>query len=69
MGNERWMAVHLILLTMVLGSYIWGIFTSNYTSAKINMIIDTLVFILMAFIMDQVNGPQNIVWANKKFVG
>jgi hypothetical protein len=23
----------------------------------------------MAFIMDQVNGPQYTVWANRKFVG
>jgi predicted membrane channel-forming protein YqfA (hemolysin III family) len=24
MGNEKWMAAHLVLLTMVLGSYIWA---------------------------------------------
>jgi hypothetical protein len=24
MGNEKWMGVHFVLLTMVLGSYIWA---------------------------------------------
>ena len=53
MGNEKWMAVHLVLLTMVLGSYIWvDFFADSYTAYKIYAVIDTLVFILMAFIMD-----------------
>jgi hypothetical protein len=70
MGNEKWMAAHLGLLTMVLGSYIWRTFFSNsYTSATIYSVIDTLIYLLMAFIMDQVNGPQYTVWANRKFVG
>jgi hypothetical protein len=29
MGNEKWMAVHLVLLTLVLGSYIWVYFITN----------------------------------------
>jgi hypothetical protein len=58
MGNEKWMAVHLVLLTLDLGSYMWAFFfAESYTSLKIYSVIDTLVFILMAFIMDQVNGP------------
>jgi hypothetical protein len=28
-GNEKWMAVHFVLLTLVLGSYIWGTFFAN----------------------------------------
>jgi hypothetical protein len=52
MGNEKWMAAHLVLLTMVLGSYIWVTFSISYTAYKIYAVIDTLVFILMAFIMD-----------------
>ena len=70
MGNEKWMAVHLVLLTLVLGSYIWAyFFATTYTAYKIYAVIDTLVYILMALIMDQVNGPQYTVWANRKFVG
>ena len=69
MGNEKWMAVHLILLTLVLGSYIWSYFATTYTASKIYIVIDTLVYLLMALIMDQVNGPQYTVWANRKFVG
>ena len=64
------MGVHFVLLTLVLGSYIWAVFfAGSYTAYKIYAVIDTLVFILMAFIMDQVNGPQYTVWANRKFVG
>jgi hypothetical protein len=70
MGNEKWMAAHTVLLTGVLGSYIWAhYFALNYTAYKIYGVVNTLCYILMAFIMDQVNGPQYIVWANKKFVG
>jgi peptidoglycan/LPS O-acetylase OafA/YrhL len=53
MGNEKWMAVHLVLFTMVLGSYIWiYFFGGSYTSTKIYIFIDTLVYLLMACIMD-----------------
>jgi hypothetical protein len=70
MGNEKWMGVHFALLTLVLVSYIWAnFFAVSYTAYKIYNVVDTLVFILMAFIMDQVNGPQYTVWANIKFVG
>ena len=69
LGNEKWMAVHFVLLTLVLGSYIWVFFATTYTASKISAVIDTLVCILMALIMDQVNGPQYTVWANRKFVG
>jgi hypothetical protein len=70
MGNEKWMGVHLVLLTMILGSYIYAVFFANsYTSYKIYNVIDTIVYLLMACIMDQVNFPQYTVWANRKFVG
>jgi hypothetical protein len=70
MGNEKWMAVHFVLLTMNLSSYIWvKFFATTYTANKIYALINTLVYLLMAFIMDQVNGPQYTVWANRKFVG
>jgi hypothetical protein len=69
-GNEKWMGLHFILLTLVLGSYIWVFFfTNNSTAHKIYNVIDCIVYLLMAFIMDQVNGPQYTVWANRKFVG
>jgi magnesium-transporting ATPase (P-type) len=69
MGNEKWMAAHLVLLTLVLGSFIYSNYTTTYTAWKIYDVIDTLVYLLMAYIMDQVNGPQYTVWANRKFVG
>jgi hypothetical protein len=53
MGNEKWMAVHLVLLTLMLGSYIYASFSADsLTSYKIYYVINTLVFLLMAFIMD-----------------
>jgi hypothetical protein len=70
MGNEKYMAAHLVLLTMVLVSYIYAFFFADtWVSFKIYAVIDTSVYLLMAFIMDQVNGPQHTVWANVKFVG
>jgi hypothetical protein len=69
MGNEKWMAAHLVLLTLVLGSFIYSNYATTYTAWKIYDVIDTLVYLLMACIMDQVNGPQYTVWANRKFVG
>ena len=70
MGNERWMAAHSVLLFLTLGSYIWvKFFTNSFTARKILNVINTIVYLLMAFIMDQVNGPQYTVWANRKFVG
>ena len=55
----------------MLGSYIWVKFFAEggLTAAKIYDVIDCIIFLLMAFIMDQVNGPQYTVWANRKFVG
>jgi hypothetical protein len=52
MGNEKWMAVHLVLLTMVFGSYINTFIDTSYTADKIYAVIDSLVTLLMAFIMD-----------------
>jgi hypothetical protein len=70
MGNEKWMGVHLVLLTLVLGSYIYTIYFANgFTAWKIYAVFDCIVYILMGFIMDQVNGTQYTVWANRKFVG
>ena len=71
MGNGKWMATHSVLLVLVLGSYIWltFFFGGGNFSHKIYHTISTVVYLLMAFIMDQVNGPQYTVWANRKFVG
>ena len=70
MGNEKWMGAHLALLTIDLGSYIWAtFFASTYTAYTVYDVIGTIVYFLMAFIMDQVNSPQYTVWANRKFVG
>jgi hypothetical protein len=71
MGNEKWMAAHFVLLTLVFGSYLWANFFTNstYTAYTIYSVINCIVYILMALIMDQVNGPQYTVWANRKFVG
>jgi hypothetical protein len=69
MGNEKWMAVHLVLLTMVLGSYIWLFFANGNIAYMVYDVIDCIIYLLMAFIMDQVNSPQYTVWANRKFVG
>jgi hypothetical protein len=71
MGNEKWMAVHSVLLVLMLGSYIWYtfFFGTSYISYKTYAVTNTIVYLLMAFIMDQVNRPQYTVWANKKFVG
>jgi hypothetical protein len=52
MGNEKWMAAHLVLLTLTLGSYIWLLFANGYTAYKIYSVIDSLVYLLMALIMD-----------------
>ena len=65
------MAAHFVLLTLVFGSYLWANFFTNstYTAYTIYSVINCIVYILMALIMDQVNGPQYTVWANRKFVG
>jgi hypothetical protein len=69
MGNEKWMGAHSVLLVMILGSYIYSIFfASGYTSFKIYYVLNTMITLLMAFIMDQVNGSQYIVFS-EKFVG
>jgi hypothetical protein len=61
MGNEKWMAAHAILLFLTLGSSIVAYLPGekeNYTTIKIVVCCNTTVYILMAIIMDQVNGPQ-----------
>jgi uncharacterized membrane protein YwzB len=53
MGNEKWMAAHLVLLTIMLGSYISAFFFAiSFTKFKIYLVIDCIGFILMALIMD-----------------
>jgi heme A synthase len=52
MGNEKWMAVHLVLLTMVLGSYIWLFFANGNAAYMVYDVIDCIIYLLMAFIMD-----------------
>jgi hypothetical protein len=56
MGNAKWMAVHLVLLTIILGSYIKITWSENTIAInKIYVAIDTFVYLLMAFILDQLN--------------
>ena len=63
------MAVHFFLLTLSLFSSVYSYYSANYFSYKINNVITIFVYCLLAYIMDQVNGPQYTVWANRKFVG
>ena len=55
MGNEPLMAVHttLLFITSVCGD----VFAFSALKYEIFTIIGTVVFLLMAYIMDQVNGP------------
>jgi hypothetical protein len=55
---------------MMLGSYIWAAFFGrSFTAAKIYAVIDCIVYLLMAFIMDQVNNSQYVVKDNYMFAG
>lgn len=70
MGNEPLMAAHTIMLLLssaiywiVAGSHVethiiyGGLFAKNYILLKILAIASTIVYLLMAYIMDQTNRP------------
>jgi hypothetical protein len=53
----------------MLGAYICANVFNSTHFFMIYYVINTLEYLLIAFIMDQVNFPQFTVWANRKFVG
>jgi hypothetical protein len=57
MGNEKWMAAHSILLMFILVAYIYNANSLNFVSKEVVIALNTIVYFLMAFIMDQVNYP------------
>lgn len=71
LGNEKWMCVHTSLLIITLGSYL---FYTIKTVQKKDYLFTTGVDascniagnLLLAYIMNQVNSPQKMVWANVK---
>ena len=62
MGNEKWMAIHTGLLILLLGANIYSTVvydkgsTGFLLSAQIDLMIDTAIYVLMTFIMNQVNS-------------
>jgi hypothetical protein len=55
MGNEIWMGTHSVFLFLILGSSIYAYLPStkdSNTSIEIVVCSNTIVYILMAFIMD-----------------
>jgi hypothetical protein len=69
MGNEKWMAVHLFLLTFYLVAFLCAAIANTASAWSTWAVSIGLIDILMAMIMDQCNSPQYTVWANRKFVG
>ena len=69
MGNEKWMAVHSLLIFLLFGSQTYAILSKQEIGFKIVIAINCVIILLMAYIMDKVNRPQYTVWANRKFVG
>jgi hypothetical protein len=55
-GSEKWMALHSFLFTIILISAYWGYFSTSYNVFKINTTINFVVYLLMAFILDKMNG-------------
>jgi len=62
MGIEKWMAIHTGLLVLTLGANIYNtvFYVKNPTnfllSAQITFVCDTAIYLLMTFIMNQVNS-------------
>jgi hypothetical protein len=67
MGNEKWMCLHTILLIITLVAWIYYI-VSDYSliSVQINVVCNSVVYLLMGLIMNQVNYPEKMVWAHLK---
>ena len=63
MGNEKWMAIYTGLLLLTLGAYIYStvvnvVGESDWLlSGQIGLVCDTVVCLLMCYIMNQVNYP------------
>jgi len=62
MGNEKWMAIHTGLLLLNLGANIYGTIvyvtsSSFFLTSQIAIICETVVCLLMCYIMNQVNYP------------
>jgi len=70
MGNEKWMAIHITLLFLTLGASIFESVNGRYNlvSFEISMVCETVIYLLLSFIMNQVNYPQKLVWAHLKLV-
>jgi hypothetical protein len=67
MGNEKWMCLHTILLIITLGAFIYYAFVHfSLLSTQINVICNSVVYLLMGLIMNQVNYPEKMVWAHLK---
>jgi len=62
MGNEKWMAIHTGLLVLTLGANIYMTVVyvkkvDNFLlSDQITLVCDTAIYLLMTFIMNQVNS-------------
>jgi hypothetical protein len=68
MGNEKWMAVHTILL---LSSLILPIVTyygkvNSLTTTQVETLLDCTLYLMLGFIMNQVNSDQKQVWIHEK---
>jgi hypothetical protein len=57
MGNEKWMAVHSLLIFLLFGSQTYAILSKQEIGFKIVIAINCLIIMLMAYIMDKVNRP------------
>ena len=67
MGNEKWMCLHTILLSITLGAFIfYNLSGYSLLSTQINVVCNSVVYLLMGLIMNQVNYPEKMVWAHLK---
>jgi hypothetical protein len=65
MGNEKWMCLHTILLIITIGA--WNYYSvGSLISIQINTVCNSVVYLLMGLIMNQVNYPEKMVWAHLK---
>ena len=54
-GDEKWMAVHFVLLVLALATTIYGYIFKNYTANIVSAISSCVVNVVMAYILDQAN--------------
>ena len=50
------MAIHSLLLVLLLLAFIWEWFTESFIVYKMILVINVVVYLLMAFILDKMNG-------------